>query len=125
MEDVEDGGAVDAQRVDAVGPRRLQVRIFDVEDDAAATRLAEGGDPVGQAEAIQHIQAGRLEHEAGADGLRLVEALVHHDPPPLTRQHQGEGQAGRAGADDGDRLGHPSSGPVRSGRGWTRSAARG
>ena len=134
VKDLEDGGAVDAQGVDAVGAGRLQVGVADVEHDASASgfatedvfeRLAERLDPVRQAEAVQHMQAGRLEHEAGADRARFVEPLVDHDAPTLTRQHEGEGQAGRAGADDGDGPGHLSWGPVRSDRGWTRSGARG
>ena len=94
---MEQGGAVDAEGLSGAG----EVAVADVQDDAAGRMgaaedvvdgLGEGGDGVGQAQAVEDAEAGRLQHEAGADGLRLVEAFMDNDAAALAGQHQGDGE---------------------------------
>ena len=108
MQHMEYGRAVDAQR----GPGGFEVVEAHVQHDPAPPRLAsddvdqrlaQGLDLSGQAQPVEDVQAGRLEHEAGADGFGLIEPFVDHDLPALSRQDQGGGETGGTGTDDRDR----------------------
>lgn len=109
MQDVKQGGAVDAQGL----TRAMQVAVADIQNHPAATRLppedvvdglGQLRDGEGQTQVVHNRQTRGLQHEARADGTCRLEPFEQGDSPPFARLHQGEGQAGGARPDDGDVL---------------------
>ena len=107
IQDLEQGGAVDAQG----RARAVQIGVANIEHDPTApglapeqavNRLGQGLDRRCQAEGVENGQPGRLEHKAGPDRPGLFEAFEDDHVPPLSRQHQGGGEAGGTGSDNGD-----------------------
>ncbi len=107
MQDREQGRAVDA---DAEHPA-TQRRIMDVQHGAAGMGglamqpidpRATGQQAAVEAERAQHGEAGRLDHEARADRLRLGKPLEQDHAMAEPVQQQGSSQPRRAAARDGD-----------------------
>ena len=81
--------------------------IREVEDRAAGVGQAvqapdartEGFDSASQSEASQRREACRLQHETGANGLRLGEALIERDAMAGAGEQRSDGQAADPGPD--------------------------
>jgi hypothetical protein len=95
---------------EAAGARKGKVRISRVEDRLTLGIAAEDardwgsvrGNLASETEFGEDRHAGRLDHQPGADRLRLFEPLVDSDGVALPMEQKGDSQSGYAAAGHSD-----------------------